>query len=669
MNLGIGIDTGGTYTDAVIYDIEAKKIHATSKALTTKYDLSEGILAALDALPADLLQQARLIALSTTLATNACVENKGGRAKLVFIGVDKRVIAQVGQVYGLPPLEDICFLDCTTRMSGHIETEPDWEAFDHLLKTDFAMDDAVAVVEIHSMNNNAVLEHKARDMVQAQYNIPVVCGSELSQALNSVQRGAGTLLNGRLIPVIQEFLHAVKIALAQRGITAPMVVVRSDGSLMSESFTENRPVETLLSGPAASVIGGLQLTDATDAIVIDMGGTTTDSAIIKAGVPVKAKDGINVGKWRTFVQGLYIDTYGLGGDSAVRHIRDKLDLGDTRVIPLCILAEQYPSVTTRLKQLLWRKAKHTKWLHEFYVLIKDITGNPKYTAKEQAFCRALSKGPLSLLEAVEAAGTDVYNFNMDRLEREGIVMRAGLTPTDMMHIKGDYTRYKKEASLLGAKFVANNLYMTVDALCQAVYNEVKRKIYFNVVRILLEEEIPHFRQKGISEDVALLINNSWENSHLEHNFLSTGFKTPAALIGIGAPIHVFLPDVAKALGTTCIIPEHAGVANALGAIVGNISATVTIDIKPGETQTGGHCFTVFGLTENHQFTRKDDAINKATEIAEAAAVEEAKHRGAVGHITVKSQVENFTVGNGPQAIFLDAKVVATAVGGVGSNKS
>ena len=84
MKTGIGIDTGGTYTDAVIFDFESKAILGTSKALTTKDDLTTGILEALDALPIDLLRAAEIVSLSTTLATNACVEDKGGLAKLIF---------------------------------------------------------------------------------------------------------------------------------------------------------------------------------------------------------------------------------------------------------------------------------------------------------------------------------------------------------------------------------------------------------------------------------------------------------------------------------------------------------------------------------------------------------------------------------------------------------
>ena len=89
MAIGIGIDTGGTYTDAVVYDFETKAVLAKGKSPTTTQDLAQGIGGALDTLPRGLLERAELVALSTTLATNACVEGKGGRARLVLMGTTR----------------------------------------------------------------------------------------------------------------------------------------------------------------------------------------------------------------------------------------------------------------------------------------------------------------------------------------------------------------------------------------------------------------------------------------------------------------------------------------------------------------------------------------------------------------------------------------------------
>ena len=96
--LGIGIDTGGTCTDAVVYDLDTKEILSAGKALTTKSHLETGIAKALDRLPQDLVQKAEFLALSTTLATNACVENRGARARLLMIGFDTNMMEHLKEI-------------------------------------------------------------------------------------------------------------------------------------------------------------------------------------------------------------------------------------------------------------------------------------------------------------------------------------------------------------------------------------------------------------------------------------------------------------------------------------------------------------------------------------------------------------------------------------------
>lgn len=669
MKTGIGIDTGGTYTDAVVYDFNSKKVLDKAKALTTKEDLSEGIGKALDALPPDLIRQAAIVSLSTTLATNACVENKGGRAKLMFIGVDRSIVADVGRDYGLQNMEEIYFLNSKTSIHGNILEEPDWDSF-MFNGSEWLKDaEAVGIVEIFSMHSNAVLEKKAKDLLVSQSGIPVICGHELFSDLNSVQRGSSTLLNARLIPVIENFLVAVKKALKLRNINSPVVIVRSDGSLMSEKFTGVRPVETLLCGPAASVMGGLALTNEKDCLIIDMGGTTTDIAIVKGGMPVRAKDGINVGNWQTFVKGLYIDTFGLGGDSAVRFDKSgNMVLEPVRVIPLSIAAEKWPGITARLRSLLLSKNKHTLLLHEFFSLVKDISSNPNYTAKEKSFCKALENGPLILEDAAASIGTDAYNLKMERLEREGIVMRCGLTPTDIMHIKGDFSRYNTEAAKLGAEFVAACVDVTIETLSEMVYDTVKKTLYRNIVRVLLEDKYSCFRKSGLGQELQTLISESWEKSRYkgEPDFANFSFTTPAVLVGIGAPIHIFLPDVAAALGTRCTIPENAGVANALGAITGNITATCEIEITPEIYTAGKSPYIVYGKFRNSRVDDINDAIAVAREEAEAAAKEEAIRRGASGDIAVTSEVYFDKVeAKDKTEVLLAVRVIAVAAGRIG----
>ena len=664
MGIGIGIDTGGTYTDAVVYDFDTRTVLSSAKAQTTREDLSVGIGAALDSLPPDLVRRAEMISLSTTLATNACVEDKGGRARLLFIGVDKLVVDRYGGEYGLPLDGEIFYLPGKTTSSGEIVEKPDWDAF-RTAGSPWIRDACGAgIVDIDAMDNAGALEQQARELVASAWGVPVVCGHELFSDLNSLRRGSSVLLNARLVPLISEFLIATRTALLRRSLTAPVVIMRSDGSLMSERFAVLRPVETLACGPAASVMGGLALAAEKDSLVIDMGGTTTDIAIIEGGVPRKASEGVDVGRWKTFVKGLSVRSFGLGGDSAVRFDgHGVMRLEATRLLPLSVAAARWPSVTAKLSRLVQTQKSHPLLLHELFCPVRDITASAAYTETEKAFCRALQGGPLLFAEAAEAIGASPYNLDVSRLEEEGVVLRSGLTPTDIMHLRGDFTRFDAEAARLGADFVSSCIGVTPTVLQGMVYDAVERSLYLAIVTVLLEDQHPALT--GLDD----LIRESWdmarrrEKRDEKRDMLRFGFDTPAVLVGIGAPIHIFLPAVAEALGTRCVIPENAGVANALGAIVGSIRVTRRVEVKPQYSIDGIGGYVAFCESGVVHTTDKDSAVEAAVQAAKAAAREEAVRRGAQGEIAVTSEVRV----SAPKArdgheVLVAIHVEATAIG-------
>ena len=661
MKIGLGIDTGGTYTDAVLYEISEKKILFTAKALTTKEDLSVGITNVLDALPGEWINKIDFISLSTTLATNACVEDKGWRAKLIYLGLDENIIEKFGQPYGLPAKEELYFLNGGVDMNGAIKEEPDWEVFRRDMPGFLSDADAVAIVELFG-SLNPTSEKKAREYISSEFGIPAICGHELFTDLNALKRGASTILNARLIPIIEDFIEAIKKSLFERNIDVPLVIVRSDCTLMSETYTAVRPVDTLLCGPAASVLGGIALAQEQDSVVVDMGGTTTDIAIVEDGVPLKAKDGVSIGKWQTFVKAVQVDTIGLGGDSLIRFDRhDKLSLGPTRVMPLCIAASRWPQVKQRLNKLSEVENVTSMPVHEFICPVSGITDEWQYSKREIALCEALQNGPLILGDAAKATGTDIYNLKTDRLEREGIVIRAGLTPTDLMHVTGDFDKYSKDAAMLGAQIVAQSQNIGVDALVSQVYDHIKQTMYTTIVSGLLRKEYSKYKSGGLGKRLERLIRESWKRANAQQAGGSLDFKfsTQLALVGLGAPVHIFLPDVAKALGARCVIPEHAGVANALGAIIGNITASREVEIRPDYDALGIKGYFVMGATQSYH-EELEDAADAAQKIAIMEAKREAKRRGAVGEIMVSTQtVED----SSQEGICFGIKVTAKAVGG------
>lgn len=666
MKLGIGIDTGGTCTDAVIYDFETQAILGSAKALTTRPDLTVGILRALDRLPETLVRQAEQVSLSTTLATNACVENHTGRCKLIFFGGIPSVIDQYGPAYGLPPAKDMLIPPCQTNFDGTVEQEPDWDAFRLAVREGFSGLDGVGIVERNAMKNGAVIEKKAKEIFQQESSLPVVCGHEISSQLNCLQRGAGALLNAGLFSVIRPFLEAIHTAMEQRHIHAKVVIVRSDGSLMSEEFARLHPVETLLCGPAASALGGCALSEQAQSVIVDMGGTTTDIALVEQGRPLLVEDGIQVGKWKPCVDGLYIKTFGLGGDSAIHYHEGHLILEEYRVLPLCVLADLHPAVLPSLRALAESQTRHTRPLHEYLLLMRDISGCPDYTEEEQALCAALSDGPLCRKAAAAAVGKDLYSLNLQRLCDTGVVQVCGLTPTDLMHLRGDFTQYNTEAARLGAAFVARNLDCSVEELCRQVYEAVQKRMYCGIVRALLEQKAPHYRQAGIQPELEQFIEESYQLacSGRSDHYLSVQWRTPFPLLGIGGPARVFLPKVAELLGTQAILPLHAEVANALGAIVASVDATCTVEVKPDYSLDAPTRYTVFAGEGICSFETREEAEAYAETVARQGAEVEARRRGVLGRPRITCLLHRHEVATAGPTLYLGTTAEARAIGAI-----
>ena len=672
MKLVLGIDTGGTYTDAVLLDTDSGRVVASGKSQTTKEALSIGIGAVLGHLPAELLPQVESRAHYTTHATKACVEDKGGRAKLIFIGAERDVVAETGAKYGLPSADEIFFVDAQIQFDGTVTEAPDWDRFLEEVPPFLAGADSVAVVAFQGIRNPA-LEQKAKELLRERFGLFTVCGHELFWSLNYIKRGASTLLNARLVPVITDFLAAVRKNMEKHGMDAPIVIVRSDGTLMSEEFSLERPVETILCGPAASVMGGMTLSGRDNCLVVDMGGTTTDIALVKNGVPVKGEGGVSIGRWDTFVDSVYIHTIGLGGDSWIRLAKpgetpDGITVGPQRVLPLCAAAAKWPSVREELAALVEWMPETTHPLHEFFCLIKDVSDNPLYNEQERAVCRALQNGALRIDRLAEAAGADLYTLNLKRLEAETIVQRISFTPTDAMHLRGDYRQFDAEASRLAAVFLANRLGVSPEEFCERVFNRVKKELYIHVVRALLENIDPVFR-KGVDAGLARVIETGWDNRHSPSPLLHFFGKTEMTLVGIGASTHLFLGDVAKALGAECIVPENAAVANALGAVTGRVSAVVTAELIPaGATEDDGYYVCT---PRNRSFAPTyEEALEMAYETAKREAREEAERRGARGEILVTAGETPVVAKVGQEAIhaqdlFLSCRVTATASGSAG----
>ena len=639
MKIAIGIDTGGTCTDAVAYDYGENRVVAKGKTLTTREDLSVGIAKALDTLPQEYIRDAVLVSLSTTLATNACVENKGARAKLVIFGLTDELLERLGveAQYGIRHDAVRC-VDTHSSADGSFIDEPDWDALFREFDPWIADTDYMAAAELYGANTGAPCEKRFKALLRERYGLNCVCAGELTDRIDVIQRGATALLNARLLPVIREFIAIALADIRARGCTAPVMVVRSDGSLMNTDATMLKPVETILSGPSASILAGKAFTDEPNYMVVDMGGTTTDVSMVCGGKTVNAERGIRVGGWRTSVDGVFVDTFALGGDSTIRFEKGELKVLPRRAIPLCTASARWPQILPQLREVMKNGyCSELYQFHEFFALLRDPADRSRYSAGELRLTDALRDGPLSVYCLKEEKRIGVSLRDTERLEAEGVVIRCGLTPTDFMHIKGDYTEYDREASLLAAQYLLriNGLPFApgdAAALAEEAYGAVGRKMYTNLVRILLCREHGKAFDAGLDAQTERLAARAWETRRREgFRLLDTPFRTDMVLLGMGAPAHVFLPEVAAALGTRCVLPDHAEVGNAVGAVMAELIARASVNVT--QWDEGGVTYLVHTPEGSVKFRNVGDATALAKKIAAELAVREAHLRGAEGELT------------------------------------
>lgn len=333
MSLVLGMDTGGTYTDGVLFDKENGNITAKTKSLTTKEDFCICIGNCLDALPQEDLKKVQMVCLSTTMATNAVVEGKGCRAALLVMGK---------MPHGELPAAEIHRIRGVLDIQGRVVQDIDLQQVDEIL-LQMGSDIEAIVISGYASVRNPDHEIRVREHILEHTDLPVVCAHELTGALGFYERTVTAVLNGQLVPILKRLIWDTRVMLRERSVDAPVMIVKGDGCFLSAEAAKARPIDTLLSGPAASVIGAMYLSGIKDAVLADIGGTTTDIACLEHGKVKVSEDGACVAGWRTRVRAIDIYTKGLGGDSNIEIDDDGTTrFGPQKVTPLCLAAKHLP---------------------------------------------------------------------------------------------------------------------------------------------------------------------------------------------------------------------------------------------------------------------------------------------------------------------------------------
>lgn len=614
MSLVLGIDTGGTYTDGVIVDRATKAILTKAKALTTRENLAFGIVQCINNLQFDHFQDISVVSLSTTLATNAIVEGRGCEVGLIMIGHEPRQEL---------PVKEIRLVSGGHDVKGQEARPLDMEAVKAAVNSLSGKVEAIAISGFLSVRNPAH-ELAVATVVHELTDLPVVCAHHLTRSLGVHERTVTAVLNARLIPIIKELLEAVKVALKEKGIEAALMVVKGDGSLMSEAGAKDKPIETILSGPASSLMGAIFLANEKDAFVLDMGGTTTDIALLKNGVPRIGQNGAEAGGWRTMVEAAEIFTYGLGGDSYIQLTESgTLAIGPQRVWPISVVARQHPGYVQALKKVNIPKSYkliHAQATDGFMLLKPQLAIN--MSEDEKKALALLLDGPKTLCALAETLDIGPNLLNLTRLVNVGALARISLTPTDILHANGEYVQWNQEAALLGVDILAGRMGISREALIQKAVHLTVDALCYTLLQSISNVEGNSFSLKD--NPVAKYLIDRQLSGNPSETMLQCQLTPTLPVVGIGAPVQAWLPKMIAKLKGRLVIPPNPEVANAVGSATGKIMETVKILIHPGN----GDEFVLHAPWEMKTFAQLEEATRYALATGEEKARALALEAGA-----------------------------------------
>ena len=653
----VGVDTGGTYTDAAIIEASGHRVIASAKAITTKGDLAigvaEAITRAVALLPQGLQpQDISLVSVSTTLATNAVVEGHGSAVGVVLIGFDAAMVARTGIAQAFPgmPVESV---PGGHDHNGDPRLPLDLEALEAALSRMAGKVDAFAVAGAFAVRN-AAHEHAARELIVARTGKPVTLSTELSSSLDAPRRALTAALNARLISRVSNLIEAVQRAMAQLQIRCPLMIVKGDGTLALAESVVTRPIETVLSGPAASLVGAHWLSGLDSFIMSDMGGTTTDLGVLINGRPRVAPDGAELGGWRTMVRAIDVRTIGLGGDSEVLlGPQGKLSVSPQRIMPVALLGQRFPEVLAMLEADLADVDGGNSMQGRFVLLpfgARADAPTGELSPREREVLLQVSDRPQALRKLAHSLSVQRA---ISSLRRKGLIQLSGFTPSDAAHVLGLQANWSREAAYLAGQLGARLREMKfptperTEQFAHDVWNETVRL----TGRAILDTAL------GVKLSDQQLIDAVC-SGNAQLGLATLSIKPSLPVVAVGGPVKVYYPEVARRLGCEIVFPEHCDVANAVGAAIGVVAQTVVVRVA-GD---GSGLFVLHSTVGTQQFSDPAEALRRATEMAREAARAAVLAMGAQAPEVKLSLQKTMLPNASSDTGLLEALITAEAIG-------
>ncbi len=320
----IGLDVGGTHTDVVL--IGDQDIEKAVKVPTDSTNLFKTVLSGLEKIITNIdPDQINRVVLSTTLITNLIVQDTPFNVGMIISsgpGIDPKLFCTNGNYFTVSGS-----IDHRGRETQAVNEKEIQQIAAKLLSAGIRH---VGVVSKFSTRNPAH-ELLINKILESSFE-KVFLSHQISGSLNFPRRIATTYLNAAVYPIHKDFYVAVKKSLEKKGLAVPIRILKPDGGTMRFEASIDFPAQTILSGPAASVMGSFAFaSDNETSLVLDIGGTTTDMSILLNGVPIIDPLGIDLGGYQTLIRALNTTSIGIGGDSVVRADNGKLSIGPERL--------------------------------------------------------------------------------------------------------------------------------------------------------------------------------------------------------------------------------------------------------------------------------------------------------------------------------------------------
>lgn len=555
MSLILGIDTGGTFTDIVVWDPTEKRVCQKAKAFTTPDDLSIGINACMDTLNLTAYGELSSVHLSTTLMVNAVLEHQLSKVGLLLIGAHLSQKLPVAEKYEL------------ARYRYHVSQDR------------FSIDHATSqrIVQLFNETCSAVLisargaDYRALEQAAALYfkqrsRPDILCCADIASSPDFYQRTLNAAATIGARPILTKWTASIIETLHRHGIKAPIRILTNTGSLISVDQAIEDPLSAIMSGPAASFIGSQCLMREKDYLLLDMGGTSLDITKVTDRSTRFRETDTPVGSYAFHIKTLDLQCFGTGGDSQIKlNSMGDIVVGPQKVMPLCVLGSKYPNLAGELDKYRLPEGYDLCTATEtdcFFLNQNAPCGT--LTNMEREIIHLLSESAHSLFFLSGHFGVDADCLRLDQLVAKGYVGRACLTPTDLLHAEGSFERWNCQVSKVGLSLLAARKNCAVEAFVEEVKQFITNQLSFFCMQSIASFEEESFRFSDSPATMYLIE----KYLHDQQGLIKSDFSIQKPILGVGAPAKAWLPPVAEKLRARLILPEDGDVACAIGAAAG-----------------------------------------------------------------------------------------------------